>query len=201
MMRNVKRSSRVSARDVRAELAPQPSWVEPQLCRLVTAVPTGDQWAHEIKFDGYRMHGRIAQKQAVLLTRNGLDWTDKYPAIATALGSVKCGQAYLDGELCAVQPDGVTSFAALQGHGHVSADLVYFAFDLLHLDGEDLTGRSLLERSWKSYWVARRRIPASAVKRSIIARAFTRKPPSVVSKEWCRRRSTRPTCRAIAAFG
>src|SRR5450756_1788541 len=83
---------------------------------------------------------------ASLLTRNGLDWTAKYPAIAAAFGALKCRQAYLDGELCAVRPDGTTSFSALQSHGGLSADLVYFAFDLLHLDGEDLMRLPLLER-------------------------------------------------------
>src|ERR1700722_13148221 len=134
----VKRSVRVSARDVVAELPPPPSWVEPQLCKLVTQVPAGDAWAHEIKFDGYRMHARIAAKQAMLLTRNGLDWTAKYPAIATALAALKCRQAYIYGELSAVRPEGTTTFAGLQGHWATPATLVYFAFDLLHLDGEDL---------------------------------------------------------------
>ena len=81
------------------------------------------------------MHARIVKGAAELLTRNGLNWTTKYPHIATAIGSVKCRQAYLDGELCAVLPDGTTSFAALQGHGDAPAELMYFAFDLLHLEG------------------------------------------------------------------
>ena len=83
---------------------------------------------------------------AALLTRNGLDWTAKYPDIAAAIGSLKCRQTYVDGELCAVLPDGTTSFSALQGHGDAPGDLVYFAFDLLHLDGEDLMPLPLLER-------------------------------------------------------
>ena len=145
-MRSAKRAIRASARDVKSELAPPPSWVEPQLCRLVTTVPLGDDWAHEIKFDGYRMHAPIAAKQAVLLTRSGLDWTDKYQEMAAGLATLKCRQAYLDGELCAVRPDGTTSFANLQRHGQIPAFLVYFVFDLLHLDGEDLTALPLLER-------------------------------------------------------
>jgi ATP-dependent DNA ligase len=72
------------------------------------------------------MHARIAAKQAMLLTRNGLDWTAKYPAIATALAALKCRQAYIDGELCAVRPDGTTTFASLQGHGVTPATLAYF---------------------------------------------------------------------------
>jgi DNA ligase D-like protein (predicted ligase) len=158
-MRTVKRSVRVAARDVIAELPLLPSWIEPQLCKLVTQVPAGDEWAHEIKFDGYRMHARVAAKQAILLTRNGLDWTDKYPAIATALAALKCRQTYIDGELCAVRPDGTTSFAGLQGHGQTPATLVFFAFDLLHLDGEDLTRLPLLERKAKLETLLRRAPP------------------------------------------
>jgi DNA ligase D-like protein (predicted ligase) len=92
------------------------------------------------------MHARIAGKQAALLTRTGLDWTEKYPGVAQVLATLKCRQAYIDGELCAVRSDGTTSFAALQGHRVTPAVLVYFAFDLLHLDGEDLTRLPLLER-------------------------------------------------------
>jgi DNA ligase D-like protein (predicted ligase) len=143
---NVKRIIRASAKDVIADLAPPPQWIEPELCKLVTKIPAGDGWAHEIKFDGFRMHARIVNGAAALLTRNGLDWTAKYPDIATAIGALNCRQAYLDGELCAVLPDGTTSFAALQGHGDAPAALVYFAFDLLHLDGEDLARLPLLER-------------------------------------------------------
>jgi ATP-dependent DNA ligase len=129
-----------------ADLAPPPQWIEPELCKLVTRIPAGDNWAHEIKFDGFRMHARIVRGAAALLTRNGLDWTARYPEIAAAIGALKCRQAYLEGELCAVLPDGTTSFASLQGHGDTPGELVYFAFDLLHLDGEDLMRLPLLER-------------------------------------------------------
>jgi DNA ligase D-like protein (predicted ligase) len=141
----VRKTTRVS-KDVVSTLAPPPKWIEPQLCKLVTTIPTSDAWAHEVKFDGFRMHARIVAGAASLLTRNGLDWTAKYPAIAAAFGALKCRRAYLDGELCAVRPDGTTSFSALQAHADVQADLVYFAFDLLHLDGEDLAGLPLLKR-------------------------------------------------------
>jgi len=145
-MRSVKRTIRVPAGDVISSAAPPPRWIEPQLCKLVTKIPTGDDWTHEIKFDGYRMHARIVGGAAALLTRTGLDWSAKYQEVAAALGALECRQAYVDGELCAVMPDGTTSFVALQGHGDEPADLVYFAFDLLHLDGGDLTRLPLLER-------------------------------------------------------
>jgi DNA ligase D-like protein (predicted ligase) len=145
-MRNVKRTIRASAKNVIADLAPPPQWIEPELCKLVTRIPAGDNWAHEIKFDGFRMHARIVSRAAALLTRNGLDWTAKYPDVAIAIGALNCRQAYIDGELCAVLQDGTTSFSALQGHGDAPGELVYFAFDLLHLDGEDLMRLPLLER-------------------------------------------------------
>src|ERR1700689_5086760 len=78
------------------------------------------------------MHARIVSGAAALLTRNGLDWTAKYPDVAAAIGALNCRQAYVDGELCAVLADGTTSFSALQGHGDAPAELVYFTFDLLH---------------------------------------------------------------------
>jgi ATP-dependent DNA ligase len=92
-MGSVNRSVRASRRDVIEELAPPPAWVEPQLCKLVTTIPAGDAWAHEVKFDGYRMHARIAGGKAVLLTRSGLDWTAKYPHIADTVAALKCRQA------------------------------------------------------------------------------------------------------------
>jgi len=105
-------------------------------------------WLHEIKFDGYRTATRIEGGKVRLLTRTGLDWTARFRPIATALASLPVKTAYLDGEVAVLGPDGVTSFAALQdalSKGH-AADLVYFAFDLLHLDGLDLTPLPLIER-------------------------------------------------------
>ena len=66
---------------------------------LVDVAPEGDQWLHEIKYDGYRMHARLDRGAVKLLTRTGLDWTHKYPAIARAVASLDARQAYLDGEV------------------------------------------------------------------------------------------------------
>jgi hypothetical protein len=71
-----------------------PQWIEPELCKLVTRIPAGGNWAHEIKFDGFRMHARIVSGAAAPLTRNGLDWTAKYPDVAAAIGALNCRQAY-----------------------------------------------------------------------------------------------------------
>jgi len=127
---------------------PLPGRIAPQLTQLVDAAPDGDQWMHEIKYDGYRMMARLDRGAVKLLTRTGLDWTHKYPAIVKAVAALNARQAYLDGELCGVGPDGITSFNIVQlasDRGNAAA-LVFFLFDLLHLDGEDLRARRLIER-------------------------------------------------------
>src|SRR5438874_12656805 len=122
----------------RAEATALPSWVKPQLTKLVDQAPDGPEWLHELKFDGYRMHARLDGGAVRLLTRTGLDWTSKYPAIAAAIASLPARQAYLDGELCGVRADGSTSFSLMQNASDTgnSGALVFFLFDLLHLDGE-----------------------------------------------------------------
>ena len=102
------------ARSRRAEATALADWVKPQLTRPVDAPPDGPEWLHEIKFDGYRMHARLDRGAVRLLTRTGLDWTRKYPAVASAVASLPARQAYLDGELCGVRPDGTTSFSLIQ---------------------------------------------------------------------------------------
>jgi bifunctional non-homologous end joining protein LigD len=124
-----------------------PRWVEPQLAKLVEKAPTGPQWVHEIKFDGFRMAARIERGQVQLLTRSGLDWTTKYPATAAAFAKLPVKTAYIDGELCGVRADGVTSFELMQQSSEAGyGGLVHFAFDLLELDGEDVARLPLLER-------------------------------------------------------
>src|SRR5215468_4588474 len=138
--------ARSLARRPAAGTAALPQWIRPQLTQLVDGAPDGDQWLHEIKFDGYRMHARLDRGAVKLLTRTGLDWTHKYPAIAAAMSSLGARQAYLDGELCGVGPDGITSFSMIQlasDSGNAAA-LVFFLFDLLHLDGEDFCPRPLM---------------------------------------------------------
>ena len=131
-----------------AAKAALPDWIRPQLTQLVSEAPDGDQWLHEIKYDGFRMHARLDHGDVRLLTRNGLNWTHKYPAIARAVSSLGARQAYLDGELCGVRADGITSFSMIQMASDAAnaAGLVFFLFDLLYLDGEDLAARPLIER-------------------------------------------------------
>jgi DNA ligase D-like protein (predicted ligase) len=124
-----------------------PSWIKPQLCKLVDKAPTGGQWVHEVKFDGYRMAARIDRGNVRLLTRTGLDWTAKYPVTAAVLAKLPLKTAYIDGELCGVRPDGVTAFELIQQATDAGAGaLIYFAFDLLHLDGVDVAATALLDR-------------------------------------------------------
>jgi ATP-dependent DNA ligase len=125
-----------------------PEWIRPQLTQLVSAAPDGDQWLHEIKYYGFRMHARLDRGEVRLLTRNGLDWTPKYPQIARAVSSLGAHQAYLDGELCGERPDDITSFSMIQlaSDAGNAAGLVFFLFDLLYLDGEDLSTQPLIAR-------------------------------------------------------
>jgi bifunctional non-homologous end joining protein LigD len=94
--------------------------------------PSGPQWLHEIKLDGYRMAARIDNGHAQLLTRTGLDWTGKYPGIIAALANLHVKTAYIDGELCGVDGAGLPSFAQTQAatDGAREVRLVYYAFDL-----------------------------------------------------------------------
>jgi ATP-dependent DNA ligase len=108
-----------------------PTWIRPQLALLVKQTPVGSEWLHAIKDDGYRLHARVNGDDVRLLTRSGLDWTHKYPATAEALSALAVGNAYVDGELCALREDGTTSFSVTQAASddRGSASLVYFAFD------------------------------------------------------------------------
>jgi len=97
----------------RAEETALPSWIKPQLTKLVDQPPEGPEWLHELKYDGYRMHARLDRGAVRLLTRTGLDWTHKYPAIAAAIAKLPARQAYLDGELCGIRPDGTHLYPAM----------------------------------------------------------------------------------------
>jgi DNA ligase D-like protein (predicted ligase) len=128
--------------------APLPEFVPPQLSRPVETPPSGPQWVHEIKLDGYRMAARIDKGRVQLLTRTGLDWTAKYPGAVAALARLNVKTAYLDGELCGVDEAGLPSFAHTQAatDGESGVHLVYYAFDLLHVGGWDISGLTLIER-------------------------------------------------------
>jgi bifunctional non-homologous end joining protein LigD len=120
----------------------------PQLCKLVDDAPDGDGWLSEIKFDGYRLLAWKTARKVRLLTRNGLDWTDRLPAVAEAIAQMDIGSAVLDGELVALRGDGSSSFSDLQAALSAGRDraLHFCLFDLLALGGWDLRACRLIER-------------------------------------------------------
>ena len=128
--------------------APLPDFVKPCLATLADKAPDSGNWIHEIKFDGYRLQARLDHGRVTLLTRNGLDWTTKFPTLAKAVAALKANQALIDGELVVEDPEGVSSFSLLQQELKSGRQdrLVFYAFDLLHLDGADLRKQTLLER-------------------------------------------------------
>src|SRR5690606_37385633 len=127
---------------------PLPVFVPPCLAALTDSPPEGDDWVHEIKLDGYRLEARIAGDAVQLLTRSGLDWTARFPSIAKALKSLKLKTALIDGEAVVEDARGVTSFVKLVEalEAKRSADMLFVAFDLLYLNGVDLTEAALLKR-------------------------------------------------------
>ena len=125
-----------------------PGFVPPSLATLHSAAPRGTEWLHEIKYDGYRIQARLDHGKVRLLTRTGLDWTRRFEPIAAAVAALPAETALLDGELVVEDDKGISSFSLLQtdlkdGRGD---RLVYYVFDLLHLDGRDLTGEPLIAR-------------------------------------------------------
>ncbi|HWA73213.1 MAG TPA: DNA ligase D [Polyangiaceae bacterium] len=129
-------------------LSPLPTQVEVQRPTLVKEVPTGADWIHEIKLDGYRIVARLEQGNVSLLSRNGGDWTARAPKVAETLAKLGVESALLDGELVVLREDGVSEFQQLQNalQQKDQTGLVYSVFDLLYLNGHDLRVLSLLER-------------------------------------------------------
>ncbi|HEU5092264.1 MAG TPA: non-homologous end-joining DNA ligase, partial [Nitrospira sp.] len=125
-----------------------PEWIKPQLATLVDEVPEGDSWIHELKYDGYRMLCRIDRGAVQLFSRNGREWTKKLSEQTQAAGRLAVNNAWLDGELVALNRDGTMSFQALQNAFDRRKDdqLIYYVFDLLFLNGRDLRSRPLYER-------------------------------------------------------
>lgn len=127
--------------------------IAPELATLVDDVPTRGEWVYEIKYDGYRAIATLDHGKVRMASRNGKDWTKAFQPIADALAHVRAETAVFDGEVAYVMEDGRTDFQMLQNALHEGAKrdgrLVYFVFDLLHLDGEDLRDLTLLERKDK----------------------------------------------------
>ena len=147
-----RRSRRGARRDeppaegaVRAKL---PQRQAPQLSAVADEPPEGADWINEIKFDGYRLLCWLDHGKVRVVTRNGLDWTDRLPAVARAVEGLRAETALVDGELVALDKKGASSFPALQAALSAGKDatLHLFLFDLLHLDGWDLRACKLLDR-------------------------------------------------------
>jgi bifunctional non-homologous end joining protein LigD len=139
-------AKRVSPKRGARPSAKMPDFVEPELCEPVERPPSEAGYGHEIKFDGYRVQLRVENGSAVLHTRKGLDWTEKFAASAKAASKLR--DAIIDGEVVALDTHGTPDFATLQtalSEGR-SEDLIFFAFDLLFEGGEDLRRLPLSER-------------------------------------------------------
>ncbi|TGP45435.1 DNA ligase D [bacterium M00.F.Ca.ET.230.01.1.1] len=142
-------SNKPAASKAKAGHAKRLDFIEPQLATLEKNAPAGDDWLHEVKFDGYRMQAQIAGSEVRLLTRAGLDWTEKFDGpITAALGKLKCRDAIIDGEIVVLADSGVSSFPLLQADlsARRAARFIYYVFDLMRLDGEDLRREPLVER-------------------------------------------------------
>jgi bifunctional non-homologous end joining protein LigD len=141
-----KAASKAKAVAKRGKPAAMPDFVAPELCVSVDRPPSADGWVHEIKFDGYRMQLRVDDGKATLKTRKGLDWTEKFRAIADEAASFP--DCIVDTEIVALNSDGHPDFAALQAalSDGATDNLICFAFDLLFGDAEDLRTLPLAER-------------------------------------------------------
>ncbi|MFN3657867.1 MAG: DNA ligase D [Pseudolabrys sp.] len=131
-----------------APKGPLPGFLPPALASLSEKAPAGEIWLHEIKFDGYRLQARLERGKVKLLTRRGLDWTGKFPTVAAAIARLPAKAALIDGEVVVEGGDGVSSFSLLQQALKAGDDkaMVFYVFDLMHLDGRDLTGLPLSAR-------------------------------------------------------
>jgi bifunctional non-homologous end joining protein LigD len=148
-----KHNARLSRKPKANARAALPRFRPVQLVTLVDTVPTGNQWMHEIKFDGYRALIAVSGQKVVVYTRTGLDWTDKFAPLVAHIAGLDLPPALIDGEIVAYGEDGNPEFSALQsvlkrGHGAQTdaTPLSFHAFDLLELGGEDLTARTNIER-------------------------------------------------------
>jgi bifunctional non-homologous end joining protein LigD len=141
-------SKRITKTQQGAAESKLPEFVPPSLAALSDKAPSGSNWFHEIKFDGYRMEARLEHGKVRLLTRKRQNWTHRFPPVADAVAALPATTALLDGEVVVEDDNGISNFSLLQTDlkdGRTDR-FAYYVFDLLHLDGHDLTGEPLLER-------------------------------------------------------
>jgi bifunctional non-homologous end joining protein LigD len=123
-------------------------FVDPCIPSRALKPPSGPDWVHEIKHDGYRLIVRRDGETVRLFTRRGHDWTERYPAIAAAAAKLRATSFLLDGEAVVAGADGIAVFGALHRR-HKATDAMLYAFDLLDLDGKDIRTLPLAERKAK----------------------------------------------------
>lgn len=136
-----------SSPTAKAKSAVLPAYVKPMLCKLVDAPPEGSNWVHEEKYDGYRIQIVKSGATITLYSREGLDWTARFPAIAKAALNLQAESALIDGEAVVFDKDGITNFAMLATALKASpSDIEFMAFDVLFLNGKNLKDLPLLDR-------------------------------------------------------
>ena len=172
---------------------------EVQLATLADTAPDGADWLHEIKFDGYRLLAFVADGECRLRTRNGKDWTGRFPSLTRALHSLKAKSAVLDMEAVILNAEGKSSFQALQaalGDEGSAEGIVASVFDILHLDGTDLTKLPLsraegeVGNSTEAFQAGRSSLQCTRLRPR--RRVFLPKPAKRGWKESSQKRSTRP---------
>ncbi len=158
MRKAARRTTRVGAKAIRAagtmattrasRRTALPRFIKPELATLRPAAPEGNDYLHEVKFDGYRLQARLDRGKVTLRTRKGLDWTKTFPSIAAAVARLPAASAIVDGEVVVRDRRGVSDFALLQAalKSDQTGRVLYFIFDLLFLDGRDLRAEPLATR-------------------------------------------------------
>src|SRR5690606_19436764 len=142
-----KAKSKIAKKDKKPAKGKAPGFQKPQLATLVDNVPAGNNWFHEIKYDGYRCQLAVAGDKAVIYTRSGKNYTDKFADIAKAAQALDLPPVLIDGEIVKLNKNGNPDFSALQkALKEGSGGLTFFAFDILKQEGEDLTSLSTIER-------------------------------------------------------
>ena len=167
--------------------APPSGFIPPCIPTRAAKPPAGLGWVHEIKHDGYRLQVRRDGDAVRLFTRNGYDWSARYPAISVTATLLRARSFTLDGEAVVCGPDGVAIFDALHRRGTVSEAMMY-AFDLLELDGEDLRALPLLDRksAWRGCWAGAASASSSATTPTRTAPCSSSTHAAWASKASCR---------------
>jgi bifunctional non-homologous end joining protein LigD len=146
--RNLDSLRRGKAKSSRRVESHPPTFIPPSLATLYDKAPSGPDWLHEIKFDGYRIEARLDDGDVQLLTRKQQNWTHRFSPVAEAVAALAAKTALLDGEIVVEDDNGISNFSLLQTDlkDKRTDRFVYYVFDLLCLDGRDLTGEPLVER-------------------------------------------------------